>query len=108
MSYKTWRDASASPQLDPEENETKYLRDIAPLPGAAVLEIGCGDGRLISRYAASAKHVVGVEPRAEPLTLAMGRRPPELATSVAFVQAKVEALPFRSGAFDVAILAWSL
>lgn len=94
--------------LDPEGNETQYLHGIAPLPGAAVLEIGCGDGRLISRYAASARHVVGIEPRAEPLSLAMRSLPPTLRTGVTFVQANAEALPFRSGVFEVTILAWSL
>jgi ubiquinone/menaquinone biosynthesis C-methylase UbiE len=94
--------------LDPEGNEIQYLHGIAPLPNAAVLEIGCGDGRLISRYAASARHVVGVEPRTAPLALAMRRLPPTPSTRVSFAQANAEALPFRSGVFDVAILAWSL
>ena len=94
--------------LDPEGNETQHLHGIAPLPGATVLEIGCGNGRLISRYAASARQVVGIEPRTEPLALAMCSLPPTLSTKVTFVQANAEVLPFRSGAFNVAILAWSL
>ena len=94
--------------LDPEENETQHLHRIAPLPGATVLEIGCGNGRLTSRYAVSARHVVGVEPRTEPLALATRRRLPALSTRVTFAQANAEVLPFRSDAFDVAILAWSL
>jgi ubiquinone/menaquinone biosynthesis C-methylase UbiE len=94
--------------LDPEGNEIQYLHSIAPLSGAAVLEIGCGDGRLTLRYAASARQVVGIEPRAEPLSLARRSLPPLLRTGVTFVQANAEALPFRSGVFAVTILAWSL
>ena len=94
--------------LDPEEHETRYLHSLAPLPGATVLEIRCGNGRLLSRYAAAARQVVGIEPRAEPLALARRSLPPRLRPKVTFVQAKAEALPFRAGAFEVVLLAWSL
>jgi len=33
-------------RVDPENNETRALFDLANLSGKHVLEIGCGDGRL--------------------------------------------------------------
>ncbi len=33
-------------RIDPENNETRALFDLADFRGQRVLEIGCGDGRL--------------------------------------------------------------
>lgn len=93
---------------DPEEIEARHLHDFADLAHARVLEIGCGDGRLTWRYAASAGRVVGVDPDAERLALALRDFPPGLRPTVALARSQAEALPFPGETFDLAILTWSL
>ncbi len=95
-------------QQDPEEIETKYLHNIIDLTNTHVLEIGCGEGRLTWRYAASADTVIGIDINPSRLAMAQGEYPPELPSTVAFTQATTEALPHPSETFDVVILAWSL
>ena len=95
-------------ERDPEEVETRYLHVYADLPGTRVLEIGCGEGRLIWRYAATAGQVVGLDPDA--LRLAGGVRdcPPALQGQVRLVRGQAEALPFAAARFERVILGWSL
>lgn len=97
-----------SPQRDPEGTETEHLHDWVSFAGARVLEIGCGDGRLTWRYADAAWRVVGIDPDADGLSLALRDCPPHLRPSVSFALAQAETLPFRRETFDVAVLAWSL
>lgn len=96
------------PERDPEGNETKHLLKIVPLTNKHVLEIGCGDGRLTWRYAAQTQRAIGIDPDKIRLATAIERCPDVLRARVAFFQGKAETLPFAPGAFDVAILAWSL
>jgi ubiquinone/menaquinone biosynthesis C-methylase UbiE len=86
----------------------EYLLGFAEPANARVLDIGCASGRLIRRYARTAKSVVGIDPDAEILAVALRewRRAPRAALT--FAQARAEALPFRGESFDAVILAWSL
>ncbi len=93
---------------DPEEIETKYLHDIAPVTKTRVLEIGCGEGRLTWRYAASAGSTIGTDLNPTRLSTAQREYPPTLRSSLLFSQAKAETLPFPTKTFDLVILAWSL
>ena len=95
-------------QRDPEAVETAYLRNMINANDAHVLELGCGDGRLTWRYAATARQVVGIDSSSEHLAVARRSCPPALGARVAFVQATALALPFRAELFDGAMLAWSL
>ncbi len=95
-------------QRDPHDIETRYLRDFLEMKGARVLEIGCGDGRLTWRYAASAAQVVALDASDWGLAQALQDRPPALRSQVYFIQARAERLPFPGEMFDRAILAWSL
>jgi ubiquinone/menaquinone biosynthesis C-methylase UbiE len=61
------------------------------------LEVGCGTGRNLGRYAETLT-VVAVEPDAQALATAKARAPNAL-----FVRASAEALPFRDGAFDTVV-----
>jgi len=93
------------PQVrDPEGQESQYLGDFLSLSGARVLEIGCGDGRLTRQYADYAAFVAGIDPDWERLA---GVRETPL-SNAGFARASALALPFAAGAFDCAILAWSL
>ncbi len=69
------------------------------IAGAAgrTLEVGCGTGRNLPRYAPGAD-LVAVEPDAQTLAKARVRAP-----GVRFVRASAEALPFRDGAFDTVV-----
>jgi len=58
------------------------------------LEVGCGTGRNLPRYPATAR-LFGIDPSLESLLRARQRAP-----RVALVCARAEALPFKSGAFD--------
>lgn len=95
-------------QKDPEQNETKYLHKFVEFAGKRVLEIGSGEGRLTWRYAASTKHVTGIDPDRDSLRVASIDRASDLANRVHFVNAQAEHLPFRKETFDSAMLAWSL
>ena len=91
-------------ERDPEGRERSYLNDFLHLPGAQVLEIGCGDGRMTRLYADLAATVIGVDPNLERVTGALAAPPPH----AMFAQASAFGLPIRSGQFDSTILAWSL
>ena len=58
------------------------------------LEVGCGTGRNLPRYPATAR-LFGIDPSLGSLLRARQRAP-----RVALVCARAEALPFKSGAFD--------
>ncbi len=95
-------------ERDPEEVETRFVQTYADLAGARVLEIGCGEGRLIWRYAATAGAVVGLD--FDALRLAGARRdcPPALRDRVRLVRGRAETLPFPAARFDRVLLGWSL
>ncbi len=91
---------------DPDDSELRYFHEFVDVANQRVLEIGCGDGRLTWRYAAAAAQVVGIDPDADDLELALEDRPP--LSRVHFMQARAQSLPFPRETFDRAILAWSL
>jgi ubiquinone/menaquinone biosynthesis C-methylase UbiE len=95
-------------QKDPEYTETKLLRKFADFAGKRVLEVGCGEGRLTWKYAASTKLVIGVDPDRNALRVASYDRPSDLANIVGFANAQAEHLPFHKETFDIAVLSWSL
>ena len=95
-------------QKDPEKNEQKYLHRYADFSGKRVLEVGCGEGRLTWRYAASAKQVAGFDPDMDALKVARADCPAEAHDIVSFTRASSLHIPFSKETFDIAILAWSL
>lgn len=97
-----------SSQRDPEKILTKHLHNVEDLANARVLEIGAGDGHLTWCYAAAAKHVVGIDPNANRLVMALRKCPSGLRARLSFAKAKAEALPFQGEVFDVAIMSWTL
>ncbi len=93
---------------DPEGAVARNLNEVVDLTGVRALDIGCGDGRLTHRAAAVATRIVGIDPNAERLSLARCARPEARTPRPFFAQARAEAMPFPSGAFDVAVASWSL
>ena len=96
------------PIRDPEGIEIEFLNRTGAVHGRKVVEIGCGNGRLIWRYANLAASVVGVDPDSERLAEALTTRPKTVETWAAFAQTEAEMLPFPDEAFETAFLAWSL
>lgn len=62
-------------------------------PGERILDLGCGDGQLTGRIAASGAAVVGVDASAEMAAAARLR-------GIAVEESSAESLPFADGSFD--------
>lgn len=69
-------------------------------PGARVLDIGCGTGRVVDVLARRGVRAWGVDPSAEMLAQARGCRPP----GGGFKEGRAERLPFKDGWFDGAVM----
>ncbi len=95
-------------QKDPEGYEEKILHRFLDFTGKHVLEVGCGDGRLTWKYAASVKQVAAIDVEFDDLKLARVDRPYDLENKVNFARASAHSIPFPRETFDIAILAWSL
>ncbi len=70
-------------------------------PGDAVLELGCGYGRVALRLAERAKRVVGIDTSDESLALARALAGPR--SCCEFLAMDAVALTFPDGAFDVVV-----
>jgi len=97
-------------RIDPENNETRALFDLANFSGQHVLEIGCGDGRFTWRYADRAERVTAIEPTAKPIALAKEHRLSYLQDRIEFHNIAFEDFASASppSAFDIVLLSWSL
>jgi ubiquinone/menaquinone biosynthesis C-methylase UbiE len=93
---------------DPERMETRRLLGRVSFPGARVLEIGGGDGRLTRRIAGAAREVVSVDPNAEAIARAQRLLPVHLKRKIRFEVASGDRLHFADKSFDIAVLSWSL
>jgi ubiquinone/menaquinone biosynthesis C-methylase UbiE len=93
--------------IDLEGRETQALFAAADFPGARVLEIGCGAGRLTRRYASMSRYAVGLDSAAHSIRTARNERPADL-RRLAYVQGVASPLPFAREAFDVVLFGWSL
>jgi cyclopropane fatty-acyl-phospholipid synthase-like methyltransferase len=88
--------------------EIAALRQLGPMDGLRVLELGCGDGRLTFRYAREAKSVLAVDPDEDEIAKANAARPPELADRVTFAAQGAAEVEGPRRRFDLALFAWSL
>lgn len=78
---------------------TELLADVA----GRVLEIGAGTGRSLPCYPPGLERLVLVEPDRHMRARLLARIPAALAPVAEVVDAAAERLPFRDGAFDVAV-----
>jgi SAM-dependent methyltransferase len=82
----------------PIRRHTDVLREAVPFAGRAVLEVGCGAGRLLAWLAREGAWPVGLDP--DPAQLARARAE---APGVPLVAGVGEALPFASGRIDLVL-----
>ena len=68
---------------------------LGPLPGARVLDLGCGKGRFADRFSEAGATVIGLDRSAAMLSGARGER-------FERVHGSASRLPFRGGSFDAA------
>jgi 2-polyprenyl-3-methyl-5-hydroxy-6-metoxy-1,4-benzoquinol methylase len=90
---------------DAREAEPRRIEALVPLEGARVLDVGCGEGRLIEFAAARAATVYAFDPNEERVEKA---RVAANAERVRFGVHGAEALDVERETFDVALCGWSL
>ncbi len=83
--------------LDPDGRVLDAMREVAPWRGRSLLDLGCGSGFWLPRYAAEAAQVTGVEP--DPALLELARARPGGAS---VLHGSAEHLPLRDSSIDVA------
>ena len=95
--------------FDPDGLVERAMREVADWAGRDVLDIGCGTGFHLPRFAATARSVTGVEPHAPLVSLARrrtARSGPGLAP-VSVVAGSAEAVPLPPASVDVAHARWA-
>ena len=88
--------------------EPRRIESLVRLQGAAVLEVGCGDGRLTGFAAARAESVYAFDPNEEQVEMARAALSSGEAQRVRFAIHGAEALDVERERFDVALCGWSL
>jgi ubiquinone/menaquinone biosynthesis C-methylase UbiE len=81
------------------------MHEVADWAGRDVLDVGCGTGFHLPRFAGTARSVVGVEPH--PDLVALARRRTRSLENVAVHQGVAQALPVPDASVDVAHARWA-
>ncbi len=81
------------------------MRGVADWAGRDVLDIGCGTGFHLPRFAATARSVVGVEPH--PPLVALARRRTRRLQAVTVLPGTAQQLPVPPASVDVAHARWA-
>lgn len=92
-------------RLDPTDRFIRHITRACELDGRAVLEIGCGSGRITRDLASRAREVVAVDPDGGALDRA---RAQVAAGNVRFLRATAETLDVPGRTFDAAVFSLSL
>ena len=94
--------------IDPEGRELEALAQVVDFEGLHVLDVGCGDGRLVWRIAPKAASVLGIDVDAELIETAKRDTPPGLRGKVELREAGVVELEEPPARFDLVFFTWSL
>lgn len=97
--YASWRATSLGAVTGALEQ--RLIIDLmGSLDGAHILDVGCGDGALVCAAASRGAEATGVDP--DPAMLAAARtRADKDGITAAFLEGRIERLPFPDAAFDV-------
>ena len=90
---------------DPEHHIESAMRGLATWSGRTFLDLGCGTGFHLPRWAEDAATVIGVEPHADLVALA-GRRTRRLG-NVTVRQGTAQAIPLPDASVDVVQARWA-
>jgi SAM-dependent methyltransferase len=93
---------------DPELIENQVLHALADFRGARVLEVGCGDGRMMRHYVPEAALTVGLDLDHDEMSLSRSDYLKTWQPRVRLVQGAAEAMPFAGASFDLVVFGWSL
>ncbi|MEK7819877.1 MAG: class I SAM-dependent methyltransferase [Pseudomonadota bacterium] len=85
----------------PIRRNADVLRELLPLQGRRIVDVGCGDGALVRLMTREGARVTGVDPN--PAQIAKARAT-EAAGDETYVLAPGENLPFPDGAFDAVVI----
>jgi 2-polyprenyl-3-methyl-5-hydroxy-6-metoxy-1,4-benzoquinol methylase len=94
--------------IDPEGKEVDALAEVVSFTGLRVLDVGCGDGRLVWRIAPAAASVLGIDIDAERIETAKKDTPPALRRKVEFRESSIVELDEPPARFDLVFFTWSL
>ena len=94
--------------IDPDGRELEALAKVVDFEGLRVLDVGCGDGRLVWRIAPQAKSVVGIDVDADLIDTAKREIPSGLRERVELREASVVELEEPPARFDLVFFTWSL
>ena len=94
--------------IDPEGRELEALASVVDLDGLRVLDVGCGDGRLVWRIAPAAESVLGIDVDGELIETAIRETPINLRGKVEFRESSVVELDEPPARFDLVFFTWSL
>src|SRR5258708_294312 len=96
------------PFPDSEQVESTALHDLVSFTNAHVLEVGCGDGRLMCQYVKEATQALGIDLDFDELELAFDDYLRPQRKRVGLAQARAESLPYSAQSFDLVVMGWSL
>ncbi|TBR71302.1 MAG: class I SAM-dependent methyltransferase [Nevskiaceae bacterium] len=99
--YESWRVTPLGAVTEAIE-QCLILDLMGDLAGVHVLDVGCGDGALVCAAASRGAEATGVDP--DPAMLAAARtRADKDGITAAFLEGRIERLPFPDAAFDVVV-----
>jgi len=81
------------------------MRSVASWDGRVVLDVGCGTGFHLPRFAETARSVVGVEPHGD--LVALARRRTRRLPNVSVLAGTAQALPLPDASVDVVHARWA-
>ena len=94
--------------IDPEGRELEALARVVDFEGLRVLDVGCGEGRLVWRIAPEAESVLGIDVDAELVATARSETPPALRGKIEFRESSIVELDEPPARFDLVFFTWSL
>ena len=94
--------------IDPDGRELEALARVVDLEGLRVLDVGCGDGRLVWRIAPASESVLGIDVDGELIETAAREMPAQLRGKVEFRESSVVELDEPPARFDLVFFTWSL
>jgi ubiquinone/menaquinone biosynthesis C-methylase UbiE len=99
QAYDAWR-ASALGRITERLEERLIVALLGALPGRRLLDVGCGDGRLLALAAGEGAAAFGLDP--DPAMLEAARqRARRAGIEASFLAGRIEALPFADRSFDI-------